>query len=112
MRQSFPRRNETQRRGAAADVAADSKKRHKVSKESRVQGVEQECLDTLMLITFFNILHKHLAALKKKGEYQKKRTEKGIKGEAISRRACQHRFEVQSQNGSCLTQHSLRHLMR
>lgn len=112
MRQSFPRRNETQRRGAAADVAADSKRRHKVSKESRVQGVEQECLDTLMLITFFNILYKHLAALKKKGRISKEENKKGIKGEAISRRACQHRFEVQSQNGSCLTLHFLRHLMR
>lgn len=42
-----------------------------MSEESGVQGVEQECLDTLMLITFFNILHKHLVHSEKKGRISK-----------------------------------------
>lgn len=34
-----------------------------------MQGVEKECLDTLMLITFFNILH--CTQKKKKGKISK-----------------------------------------
>lgn len=48
-----------------------------MSEESRVQGVEQECLDTLMLITFFNILHKHLVHSEKRENIKRREHKKG-----------------------------------